>query len=112
MVPQGRDTFRPPMVKAVYVLNGPSQQIMLPLSTGFSNQSSPSSAVSHPSFTIDNAMICISIPLNDALQDIVLALEAALAAISTGTLPVLLLAAGGASVCETKGKIWRRQSKD
>ena len=97
VVPQGRDTFRPPMLRRSLSLNGLSQQIMSPLSTGVSNQSSPSSAVSHPSSTIDNDMICISIPLNDALKDIVkdaveervavaLALEAESAVISTGTI--------------------------
>jgi hypothetical protein len=95
LAPQGRDPLRPPMLRRSLSLNGLSQQIMSPLSTGFSNQSSPSS-VSHPSSTIDNEMLCISIPLNVALKDVVedavreratagLALEAESAAISTGT---------------------------
>jgi hypothetical protein len=121
MIPQGREPLRPPALRESFVgefpqmiphqgheplprppalrrslsLNGLSRQIMSPLSsTGFSDQSSPSPAVSHPSSTINNDMICISIPLDDALKDIVevavgervaaaLALEAESAAVST-----------------------------
>jgi hypothetical protein len=93
--PQGRGSLWPPALRRSLSLNRLSQQIMSPLSTGFSNQSSPSSA-SYPSSTINNDMICISIPLSDALKDIVedavaeqvaaaLALEAESAAASTGS---------------------------
>jgi hypothetical protein len=96
VIPQGcGGSLRPPALRRSLSLNGLSRQITSPLSTGFSNQSSSSSA-SHPSSTINNNMICFSIPLNDALKDIVedavgervaaaLALEAESAAASTGS---------------------------
>jgi hypothetical protein len=49
VTPQGRETFRPPTLRRSLSLDGLSRQIMSPLSTGFSDQSSPSSVSQQPS---------------------------------------------------------------
>jgi hypothetical protein len=91
---QERGPLRPPVLSWSLSLNELSRQLVSPLSTVFSDHISPSS-FSHLSSTIENERLCISIPLNDALKNIVeerveervvvaVALEADIASVRTG----------------------------